>query len=86
MKAAIMSYPGRTFQFAELIYPAIAAAISLGGNPDDLKTFIPLVTEQNVIHGVKVLQKDPELEGLLITGGVYDLATSQVNIPKVLTQ
>jgi carbonic anhydrase len=86
VKAAIASYPGATFEFAELIYPAVAAAISLGGNPDDLETFIPLVTEQNVILGVQVLQKDPELQGLLITGGVYDLATSQVNIPKVLTQ
>jgi len=86
VKAAIASYPGATFEFAELIYPAVAAAISLGGNPDDLKTFIPLVTEQNVILGVQLLQEDPELQGLLITGGVYDLATSQVNIPKVLTQ
>ena len=86
VKAAIESYPGATFEFAELVYPAVAAAISLGGNPDDLKTFIPLVTEQNVILGVQVLQEDPELQGLLITGGVYDLATSQVNIPEVLTQ
>lgn len=86
VKAAIASYPGRSFEFAELIYPAVEAAISLGGNPNDLKTFIPLVTEQNVILGVKVLQEDLELQGLLITGGVYDLATSQVNIPKVLTQ
>jgi carbonic anhydrase len=86
VKAAIASYPGATFEFAELIYPAVAAAISLGGNPDDPKTFIPLVTEQNVILGVQLLQEDPELQGLLITGGVYDLATSQVNIPKVLTQ
>jgi carbonic anhydrase len=86
VKAAIASYPERTFQFAEFIYPAVTAAISLGGNPDDLETFIPLVTEQNVILGVRVLQEDPELEGLLITGGVYDLATSQVNIPKALTQ
>ena len=86
VKAAIASYPGPSFEFAELIYPAVAAAISLGGNPDDLETFIPLVTEQNVILGVRVLQEDPELEGLLITGGVYDLATSQVNIPKALRQ
>jgi carbonic anhydrase len=86
VKAAIASYPGATFQFAELIYPAVAAAISLGGNPDDLKTFIPLVTEQNVILGVQLLKEDPELQGLLITGGVYDLATSRVNIPEVLTQ
>jgi carbonic anhydrase len=86
VKAAIASYPGASFEFAELIYPAVAAAISLGGNPDDLETFIPLVTEQNVILGVRVLQEDPELEALLITGGVYDLATSQVNIPKALTQ
>jgi carbonic anhydrase len=86
VKAAIASYPGPTFQFAELIYPAVTAAISLGGNPADPKTFIPLVTELNVILGVKLLQQDPELQGLLITGGVYDLATSQVNIPKVLTQ
>jgi carbonic anhydrase len=87
VKAAIASYPNEdTFQFAQLIYPAVAAAISLGGNPDDPDTFIPLVTEQNVILGVKVLQDDPELQGLLITGGVYDLATSQVNIPKALTQ
>jgi carbonic anhydrase len=85
VKAAIASYPGATFQFAELIYPAVAAAISLGGNPDDLKTFIPLVTEQNVILGVQLLQEDPELQGLLITGGIYDLATSQVSIPEVLT-
>ena len=86
VKAAIASYPGPSFEFAELIYPAVASAISLGGNPDDLETFIPLVTEQNVILGVRVLQEDPELEGLLITGGVYDLATSQVNIPKALRQ
>jgi carbonic anhydrase len=86
VKAAIASYPGRTFEFAELIYPAVAAAISLGGNPNDLKTFIPLVTEQNVILGVQILKEDPELQGLLITGGVYDLATSQVNIPEVLIQ
>ena len=86
VKAAIASYPGETFQFAQLIYPAIEAAIDLGGNPGDLKTFVPLVTEQNVILGVGVLKKDPELEGLLITGGVYDLATSQVNIPDVLAQ
>ena len=70
MKAAIASYPGPTFEFAELIYPAVAAAIKPGGNPDDLKTFIPLVTEQNVILGVGILQEDPELQGLLITGGV----------------
>ena len=86
VKAAIESYPGATFEFAELVYPAVAAAISLGGNPDDLKTFIPLVTEQNVILGVQLLQEDPELQGLLITGGVYDLATSQVNIPEVLAK
>ena len=86
VKAAISSYPGASFEFAELIYPAVAAAIRLGGNPDDLKTFIPLVTEQNVILGVQVLKDDPELEGLLITGGVYDLATSRVNIPEVLRQ
>jgi hypothetical protein len=43
VKAAIASYPGPTFEFAELIYPAVAAAISLGGNPNDLKTFIPPV-------------------------------------------
>jgi hypothetical protein len=86
VKAAIASNPGASFEFAELIYPAVAAAISLGGNPDDLKTFIPLVTEQNVILGVQILQEDPELQGLLITGGVYDLATSRVNIPEVLTQ
>jgi carbonic anhydrase len=86
VKAAIAAYPGPTFEFAELIYPAVAAAISLGGNPNDPKTFIPLVTEQNVILGVQILKEDPELQGLLVTGGVYDLATSQVNIPKVLTQ
>ena len=86
VKAAIASYPGPSFEFAELIYPAVASAISLGGNPDDLETFIPLVTEQNVILGVQVLKDDPELQGLLITGGVYDLATSQVNIPKALRQ
>ena len=86
VKAAIASYPGPTFDFARLIYPAVAAAISLGGNPDDLKTFVPLVTEQNVILGVQILQEDPELEGLLITGGVYDLATSQVNIPEALAK
>jgi carbonic anhydrase len=85
VKAAIASYPGPTFRFAELIYPAVKAALSLGGDPNDLKTFIPLVTEQNVILVVKLLQEDPELQGLLITGGVYSLATSQVNIPKVLT-
>jgi carbonic anhydrase len=85
VKAAIASYPAEdTFEFAKFIYPAVAAAINLGGNPDDLKTFIPLVTEQNVILGVQILQKDPELEGLLITGGVYDLATSRVNIPEAL--
>jgi carbonic anhydrase len=86
VKAAIASYPGPTFEFAELIYPAVAAAISLGGNPNDLKTFIPLVTEQNVILGVQILKEDPELQGLLVTGGVYDLATSRVSIPKALTQ
>ena len=85
VKAAIASYPAEdTFEFAKLIYPAVTAAISMGGNPDDLKTFIPLVTEQNVILGVQLLKGDSDLEGLLITGGVYDLATSQVNIPEAL--
>ena len=83
VKAAISSYPSEdTFEFAKLIYPAVEAAINLGGNPDDLKKFVPLVTELNVILGVKVLREDPALQGLLITGGVYNLATSQVNIPK----
>ena len=59
------------------------AAINLGGNPDDPKTFIPLVTEQNVILGVQLLKGDSDLEGLLITGGVYDLATSQVIFPRL---
>ena len=86
VKAAIASYPEETFHFAKLIYPAVEAALDLGGNREDLKTFIPLVTEQNVILGVQILKDDPELHGLLITGGVYDLATSQVNIPKVLAQ
>jgi carbonic anhydrase len=86
VKAAIASYPNATFRFAELIYPAVEAAINLGGNRNDLNTFVPLVTEQNVILTVKVLEEDPELQGLLITGGVYDLATSRVNIPKGLTQ
>ena len=58
----------------------------MGGNPNDPTTFVPLVTELNVILGVRVLQEDPELHGLLITGGVYDLATSRVNIPKTLIQ
>jgi len=84
VKAAIKSYPGPTFEFAELIYPAVEAALSLGGNPNDPKTFIPLVTELNVILGVQLLQADPELQDLRITGGVYDLATSRVNIPDVL--
>jgi carbonic anhydrase len=85
VKAAIASYPEEdTFDFAKLIYPAVKAAINLGGNPDDPKTFIPLVTEQNVILGVQLLKGDSDLEGLLITGGVYDLATSQVNIPEAL--
>ncbi len=83
VKAAIASYPREdTFEFAKLIYPAVEQAIDLGGNPHDLKTFVPLVTEQNVILGVRLLRKDPELQGLRITGGVYDLATSRVNIPK----
>jgi carbonic anhydrase len=85
--AATKSFPSLdTFQFATLIYPAIRAAIAAGGNPSDPATFVPLVTKLNVILGVGVLQADPELEGLLITGGVYDLATSQVNIPEELTQ
>jgi carbonic anhydrase len=84
--AAIKSYPDeQTFDFAKMIYPAVTAAIDLGGDRNDPATFVPLVTEQNVILGVKVLQQDPELKGLLITGGVYDLATSQVKIPEVLT-
>lgn len=87
VKAAIESYPDPdTFEFATLIYPAVEAAIDAGGNPSDPATFIPLVTKLNVIIGVGVLQDDPELEGLLITGGVYDLATSQVNIPEELTR
>ena len=86
VKAAIASYPGPTFEFAELIYPAVKKALSLGGNPDDPTTFVPLVTELNVILGVRVLQADPELQGLLITGGVYDLATSKVKIPEIMRQ
>jgi carbonic anhydrase len=86
VKAAIDTYPGDTLRFAELIYPAVEAALDLGGNRNDPNTFIPLVTEQNVILGVKVLREDSALHGLLITGGVYDLATSQVSIPKVLAQ
>ncbi len=86
MKAAIDSYPEDTLRFAELIYPAVEAALNLGGNRNDPKTFIPLVTEQNVILGVQVLRNDSALQGLLITGGVYDLATSRVNIPEGLTQ
>jgi carbonic anhydrase len=86
VKAAIASYPNPTFEFAELIYPAVKEAIEMGGNPNDPTTFVPLVTELNVILGVRVLQEDPELHGLLITGGVYDLATSRVNIPKTLVQ
>jgi carbonic anhydrase len=85
VKAAVASYDGPTFEFAELIYPAVKAAISMGGNPDDPTTFIPLVTELNVVLGVRVLQADPELQGLLITGGVYDLATSKVTIPEILS-
>lgn len=88
VKAAIAAYqsedPDDTFKFAKLIYPAVTAAINLGGNPDDLKTFVPLVTEQNVILGVQLLRKDPELQGLKITGGVYSLVTSRVNIPEIL--
>lgn len=81
VKAAIASYPDNdTFEFAKLIHPAVEAAIHLGGNPEDLKTFVPLVTEQNVILGVRLLRKDPELRGLRITGGVYDLTTSRVKI------
>ena len=88
VKAAIAAYqsadPKDTFKFAKLIYPAVRTAINLGGNPNDLKTFIPLVTEQNVILGVQRLREDPELQGLQITGGVYNLATSRVNIPEIL--
>lgn len=81
VKAAIASYPSEdTFEFAKLIYPAVAAAINLGGDPDDLKTFVPLVTEQNVILGVRLLREDPELQGLQIAGGVYNLATSRVQV------
>ncbi|MEO6965947.1 MAG: carbonic anhydrase [Acidobacteriaceae bacterium] len=87
VKAAIASHqsddPDDTFEFAKYIYPAVEAAINLGGNPDDLKTFVPLVTEQNVILGVQVLRKDPELQGLQISGGVYNLATSRVNILEI---
>ena len=87
VKAAIAAHqsddPDDTFEFAKYIYPAVEAAINLGGNPDDLKTFVPLVTEQNVILGVQVLRKDPELQGLQITGGVYNLATSRVNILEI---
>ncbi|MFZ0661443.1 MAG: carbonic anhydrase [Acidobacteriaceae bacterium] len=85
VSAAIASYPGKdTFQFAKLIYPAVKAALDMGVDRSD-PAFVSLVTEQNVILGVKVLQADPALHGLRITGGVYDLATSQVNIPKTLT-
>lgn len=81
VKAAIASYPNEdTFEFAKLIYPAVEAAIHLGGNPNDLNTFVPLVTEQNVILGVRLLRRDSELEGLRITGGVYDIASSRVKI------
>ena len=86
VKAAVASYPEPTFEFAELIYPAVKEALRIGGNPNHPTSFIPLVTELNVILGVRILQNDPELEGLLITGGVYDLATSRVNIPKGLIQ
>lgn len=83
VKAAIASYPSQdTFEFAKLIYPAVKAAIALGGDPKEPKTFVPLVTEQNVILGVELLRKDPELRGLRIEGGVYDLATSRVNFIK----
>jgi carbonic anhydrase len=85
VKAAIESYPNDSFMFAELIYPAVTAALNMGGDPTHPDTFVPLVTEQNVILGVKALKDDPELDGLVITGGVYDLATSRVKIPEALT-
>lgn len=81
VKAAIASYPDKeTFEFAKLIHPAVEAAIHMGGNPQDPTTFVPLVTEQNVILGVRLLRKDPELRGLRVEGGVYDLATSRVKV------
>ncbi|MGA7626179.1 MAG: carbonic anhydrase [Candidatus Acidiferrales bacterium] len=82
VKAAVESYPGNTFQFAELIYPAVEAARAIVGPPYDEYKVIPVATEQNVILGVNVLREDPELQGLLIAGGVYDLGVGGVNNPE----
>ena len=52
------------------------------GPPYDEYKVIPVATEQNVILGVNVLREDPELQGLLIAGGVYDLGVGGVNNPE----
>jgi carbonic anhydrase len=90
VKEAVDSFPEHPFQFVQLIFPAVEEARRIveqrGGNPDDPKQVIPVATVQNVILGVKRLRNGPLFDKmvddgkLLITGGVYDLATQRVNI------
>jgi len=91
VKAAVASFPkDHKLEFVKLIFPAVKKARKIveraGGDPDDPEQVVPVATEQNVILGVEALRtsrffKDAVRAGsLIIVGGVYDLATSRVNI------
>lgn len=90
VKTAVSSFPRHEFEFVSLIFPAVKAARRIvalgGGNPNDPNQVVPVATEQNVILEVQALRRSalfkPMVDAgtLLIAGGVYDLATQQVNI------
>jgi carbonic anhydrase len=90
VKTAVTSFPKHELEFVKLIFPAVVAARRIvkqaGGNPNDANQVVPVATEQNVILEVRALRaseffKDMVDAGaLLIAGGVYDLATQQVNV------
>jgi len=90
VEEAVKSYATHDLEFVELIFPAVVEARKIveqgGGDPNDPDQVIPIATEQNVILGVKELRESSFFKAkvdagtLLIAGGVYDLATSRVNI------
>ena len=90
VKAAVETPGKHALTFVNLLRPAVKAARKIvkqaGGDPTDPKQVVPVATDQNVIMEVqklrvhKFFKKDVEAGKILIAGGVYDLATSQVNI------
>jgi carbonic anhydrase len=90
VEVAVESFPTHDLEFVQLIFPAVVKARKIveqeGGDSNDPDQVIPIATDQNVILGVKALRESPffkpmvDAGTLLIAGGVYDLATSRVNI------